>query len=89
MAGATMTAVVVLSAPGQKPPHNGGYAVRAASKKEVDMILHKGPGIDRAAAFADVLADAIKESALVLVAFGDGRAIDPSKHDVMQGTGDI
>ena len=89
MAGATVTAVVVLSVPGQKLPHNGGYALLAASKKEVDMIVHEDPGVDKAVAFADVLAEAIEESDLVLVVFEDGRAIDPSDHDVMQGTGDV
>ena len=39
-------------------------------------------------AFGDVLAEAIEESDLVLVVFEDGRSIDPSDHDVMQGTGD-
>jgi len=39
MAGATVTAVVVLGVPGQKLPHDGGYALRAASKKEGAGVL--------------------------------------------------
>ena len=88
MAGATVTAVVVLGVPGQKLPHNGGYALLAASKKEVDVVVYEDPGVDKAMAFADVLAEAIEESDLVLVVFEDGRSIDPADHDVMQGTGD-
>ena len=89
MAGATVTAVVVLSVPGQKLPHDGGDALLAASKKEVDVVVHKDPGVDKAVAFADVLAEAIEETDLVLVIFEDGISVDPSDHDVMQGTGDI
>ena len=89
MARATVTAVVVLSVPGQKLPHNGGYALFAASKKEVDVIVHEDPRVNKAAAFVDVLAESIKELELVLVVFEDGRAIDPSDHDVVQGTGNV
>ena len=89
MAGATMTAVIVLSIPGQKLPHDGGYALLAASKKEVNVVVHEDPCVDKAVTFADVLAESIEESTLVLVVFEDGRAIDPADHDVMQGTGNI
>jgi len=89
MAGATVTAVVILSVPGQKLPHNGGYALLAASKKEVDTVVHEDPGVYKAVAFADVLAETIEESDLVLVVFEDGISVDPADHDVMQGTGDI
>jgi hypothetical protein len=43
----------------------------------------------KAVAFADVLAEAIEESDLILVVFEDGRSIEPAAHDVMHGTGDI
>ena len=69
--------------------HNGGYALRAASKKEVDVVVHVDPGVDKAVAFADVLAEAIEESGLVLVVFEDGISVDPSEYNVMQGTGDV
>ena len=89
MAGATVTAVVVLGVPGQKLPHDGGDALCAASKKEVDVVVYEDPGVDKAMAFADVLAEAIEESDLVLVVFEDGRSVGPADHDVMQGTGDV
>jgi hypothetical protein len=59
----------------------------AASKKEVDVVVHEDPCKDKAVAFADVLAEAIEESDLVLVVFEDGRSHGPADHDVMQGTG--
>ena len=89
MARATVTAVVVLGVPGQKLPHDGGDALCAASKKEVDVVLHEDPGVDKAVAFADILAEAIEKSDLVLVVFEDGRSVGPADHDVMQGTGDV
>ena len=89
MARATVTAVVVLSVPGQKLPHNGGYALFAASKKEVDVVVHEDPCVNKAVTFVDVLAEAIEESDLVLAVFEDGISVDPADHDVMQGTGDV
>ena len=44
---------------------------------------------DKAVASADVLAEAIEESDLVLVVSEDGIFVDPADHDVMQGTGDV
>jgi len=84
-----VTAVVVLGVPGQKLPHDGGDALRAASKKEVDVVVYEDPAVDKAVAFDDILAEAIEELDLVLVVFEDGRSIDPSDHIVMQGTGDV
>jgi len=53
------------------------------------MVVHEDPGVDKAMAFADVLAEAIEKSDLVLVVFEDGISVDPADHDVMQGTGDV
>jgi hypothetical protein len=50
-----VTAVVVLGVPGQKLPHDGGDALCAASKKEVDVVAHKDPGVGKAMAFGNVL----------------------------------
>ena len=77
MAATTVTAVVVLGVPGQKLPHDGGDALRAASKKEVDVVVHEDPGVDKAVAFADVLAEAIEKSDLVLVVFEDADLLIP------------
>jgi len=82
-AGAAVTAVVVLSAPSQKLPHDGGDAMRAALKKEVDVVVNEDPGVDKTAAFADVLAELTKESNLVLVVFEDDSSVDPVDHDVI------
>jgi hypothetical protein len=89
MTGATVMAVVILSVPRQKPPHNGGYALVAASKKEVGVVVHEDPSVDKALAFNDILAEAIEETDFVLVVFENSRSVDPADHDVMQGTGDI
>ena len=52
------------------------------------MVAHEDPGVDKAVAFADFLAEAIEESDLVLVVFEDGISVGSADHDVMQGTGD-
>ena len=53
------------------------------------MVVHEDPCVDKAVTFVDVLAESIKELELVLIVFEDGRAIDPSDHDVVQGTGNV
>ncbi len=59
MACAVVTAVEILSLPGKKFAHNSRDAVFAALKEEVNVIVHKYPGIDGASPFCDVFAQAL------------------------------
>ena len=59
MAGARMAAIVVLGVPGEELAHDCGDAVFAAFEKDVDVIVHEGPGIDGTCSFARVLPEAL------------------------------
>ena len=66
-----MAAVKILSIPSEKLPHNGGNPLLAAFEEEMNVIVHKHPGIDGAFSFDDVLAEPFKEQGFVLVIFED------------------
>ena len=84
-----MTAIIVLSVPGEELSHDGRDAVLAAPEEDMDVIVHEDPGKDGTAAFGDVLSEPFEESRLVLVVLEDGGFIDPTHHDMVQGAGDI
>jgi hypothetical protein len=67
MPGALMAAVIVLGVPREELPHDGGDAVRAALKKNVDMVVHEDPGINGTVPLGDVLAEALQEPGFVLI----------------------
>jgi hypothetical protein len=77
---------VVRSIPSQKFSHHNGDAVFAALKKKMDMVIHQDPGINGTCSFDNVLPEAFKKSRLVLVVFEYVRFIDPSHHNVVQGS---
>jgi len=58
---AVVTTVKILGIPGQQLPHNGGYALFATTKQEMDVVVHEDPSVYRTVALTDVLAKAIKE----------------------------
>jgi len=71
MPGAAMAAIEVLSVPGKKFSHDGGDTPLTALEEDVDVTVHKYPGVDGAFPVDDVLAEPLKEQGLVLVIFED------------------
>ena len=61
MPGAAMAAVKILSVPREKFSHNGGDPLLAAFEEEMDVIVHKHPGIDGTFPLDDVLAEPFNE----------------------------
>jgi hypothetical protein len=59
MPGADMAAVKILGVPCEKLSHNGGDTLLAAFEKDMDVIVHKHPGVDGAFTPDDVLAETI------------------------------
>jgi len=89
MAGATVAAIEIQGVPGEKFSHDGGDAGFAALEKDVDVIVHKDPGVDRAFPLQNGLAESFEEPGFVFVVSEDVRLVDPPDHDVMQGAGDV
>jgi hypothetical protein len=58
-------------------------------KKNMDVITHEDPSIDRAFALCDIPAQALKKTGLVLIVLEDNGLIDTPHHDMMQGAGDV
>ena len=81
--------VEILSIPGQQLPHKGGYALFAAAKQQVNVVVHEDPGVYSTAALTDVATEAIKKENFVLVILKNGRSVDPTNYDVVQGTRDV
>jgi len=89
MPGSTVSAIEVLSIPGEEFSHDGRNAFFAAFKEDVDMVVHERPCVDRAFSFFDVLAKPFEKKGSILIISEYVRFIDPSHHNVMQGTGDV
>ena len=89
MSGALMTAVVVLGVPGELLAHDGGDAVLAALKKNMNVIIHQDPGVDGAFPLKHVLPEAFKEPRLVLIVVKYLGLINSPNHDMVQGTRNI
>jgi len=89
MPGAAMAAVEVLGVPREELSHDGGNPVLSALEENMDVVIHKDPGVDGAFAFADGLAETLQEAGLILAVSENGALVDPPHHDMMQGAGDI
>ena len=82
-----MAAVKVLGVPGKKLSHDGGYALPPAFEKQMDVVIHENPGVDRTVALNYLAAEAIQKFPFILVILEDGGFIDSPYHDVVQGSG--
>jgi hypothetical protein len=60
-----------LSVPRRKLSHDGGNPLLAAFEKEMNVIVHKHPGVDGAFSLDDVLAEPLQEQSFVLVILED------------------
>ena len=89
VAGAAVATIKVLGIPGEELSHDGGDAVLATLKEDVNVIVHENLGKDRAPGFGNVLAEPFEEFALVLVVIKYLGLVDPSHHDMVQGAGNV
>jgi len=86
---ALMPPVEVNRVPGEQLSHDRRYPLLPAFKKDMDMIAHEDPGVDRAFRFNNVLSQSLEEFIPVLIVAEYIRFVVPAHHDVMQRTGDI
>jgi len=77
MAGAAMATIEIEGVPSKEFSHDSGDACLAALEKEVDVIVHKDPGIDCAFPLRDGLAESFEEPGFVFVVSEDVRLVDP------------
>ena len=89
MSGASMFPIEVLRVPSEELPHDGRNAVFAAFEQDMDMIVHKHPGVHRTSSVLDVLTKPFKKAALVFVISEYFCFVDSPHHDVMQSAGDV
>ena len=89
MTGAAVFAVEVLGIPREELSHDRGDTVFAAPEQDVDVIAHEDPCVNRAFSFFDVLAKPFEEAGFIFVVSENIRFVDPSHHDMVQGTGDV
>jgi hypothetical protein len=66
-----MATVKILSVPRENLSHDGRDPPLAAFEEEMDVIVHKHPGVDRTFPLDHVLAEPLNEPGLVLVIFED------------------
>ena len=87
MSAALVAAVVVLGIPREQFSHDGGDALLAALKKNVNVVIHEDPGIDGTFSVDNVLSESFKEPRLVLIVFEYLSLVDSPHHDMVQGSG--
>ncbi len=75
--------------PGEEFSHDGGDAGFAAPEQDVDVIVHKCPGVDCAFPLQNGLAESFEEPGFVFVVSEDVCLVDPPHHDMVQGAGDV
>jgi hypothetical protein len=64
------------------------YAIFAALKKDVNMIVHGHPRVHRALPFSDALAKQLEKARFVFIVSEYFCFVDPTHHDVMQSAWD-
>jgi hypothetical protein len=89
MSCAVMASIEVYSVPGEEFFHNCRNALFAAFEQNMDVIVHKDPGIDGTFAIIDCLPEALQETHPVLVVLENYGFVDAPHHDMVQCAGDI
>ena len=59
----------------------------AALKKNMNVVVHEDPGIDRTFSLDNVLSEAFEKTRLVLIVVEYVGFVDSPHHDVVQGSG--
>ena len=89
MSGALMAVLVVLSIPREEFSHDGGDAVLADLKKNMNVVIHEEPGVNGAFPLRNVPSEGFKEPRLVLIVVEYLNFIDSPRHDMVQGNVNI
>ena len=89
MARAPVSSVEVLGVPREQFSHDGGYTLPAASKQQVNVVVHQHPCINGTISFQDVLPEPFKEFGFILVVFEYLRFVNPPHHDMVQRSGNV
>jgi hypothetical protein len=89
MPATAMAPVKILGVPSEKLSHDGGDPPLAAFEKEMDVIVHNRPGVNRTFPLDHMSAKPFKEQASILVILEDIGFIYSPNHDVVQGSGNI
>ena len=84
-----MTAIVVLSIPGQELSHERGDSCSAASDQEMDMRFHKRPSLYRRLRLDDVFPQVLKKTRPILVVFKNRCFVNFPDHNMVKGARDI
>lgn len=86
VSAAFMAAVVVLGVPGEELSHNGRDAVPAAFKKNMNVVIHDDPGINRTFPLCYILSKSFQKARLVLIVVEYVGFVDSPHHDMVQGS---
>lgn len=78
-----------LSIPSQNFAHDRGDAMLAALEEDMDAIFHQYSRTDGALSLCDPVAQTLKEACPIFLVEENRGPVDPSHHDVVQGTGRI
>jgi hypothetical protein len=81
-----MTAIVILSVTGKLSFSHGGDSMLAAFEKNMNVVVHEDPGIDKTFSISNVLTEAFKKLRLVLVVFEYLGFVDSPYHNVVKGS---
>ena len=61
MTGAFAAVIEVLGVPGELFAHDSGDAVFAAFEKDMDVVVHEAPGIDRTLPFCNIFSQSLQK----------------------------
>jgi hypothetical protein len=89
MSGTIMATVEGLGVPSKKFAHYRRNSQIAALKQNVDMGVHKDPGVYGCSRFCNVFTQALQKSGLIFIVRKYCGFVYPSHHDVMQGTRNV
>ena len=84
-----MSSVVVDGIPGEEFPHEGCYWLRTTLDQQVNVVIHKDPGVHGALGLYDACFQSLTEFRPIEIILEECSLVDPSHHDVMQGSRSI
>ena len=84
-----MSSVVVDGISGEEFSHEGCYALRTTLDEQMNVGIYKDPGVHGAPRLYDACSQSLTEFRPIEIIMEEYSLVDPSHHDVMQGSRSI
>lgn len=84
-----VSSVVVDGIPDEEFPRKGCYSLRTTLDQQMNVVIHKDPGVHGALGLYDACFQSLTEFRPIETILEECPLVDPSHHDVMRGSRSI